>query len=825
MADLTDGKIVPVLLEEEMRQSYLAYAMSVIVNRALPDVRDGLKPVHRRVLYGMYESGTTPDKPYKKSARIVGDVMGRYHPHGDASIYDTTVRMAQDFSYRHMLVDGHGNFGSVDGDPPAAMRYTEVRLAKLAMEMVTDIEKKTVDFRPNFDESLEEPVVLPSRFPNLLVNGSAGIAVGMATNIPPHNLGEAIDGAVLLIDHPDADDKELMRLIKGPDFPTGGIILGREGIRNAYLNGRGSIKVRARTEIEEMGTGKHRIIVTELPYQVNKARLVEQIAGLVREKTIDGITDLRDESDRTGMRVVIELRRDVNPNIILNQLYKHTPLQQSFGVIMLVLVNNQPKILSLRQILEYYLEHQRDVVTRRTQYDLAKAEDRAHILEGLRIALDHIDEVINLIRASRTAEIAREGLMATFGLSERQAQAILDMRLQRLTGLEREKIEAEYAELLKLIAYYKELLADVHKLMQVVKEEMLAVKHKFADDRRTEITADEGEEFAIEDLIAEEDIVVTMTHLGYIKRLPVSTYRSQRRGGRGSTGISTKDEDFVEQLFVSTTHEHILFFTNRGRVYHLKAYEIPESGRQARGTAIVNLLQVEPGERVNAIIPIREFEPNCFLFMGTRNGVVKKTSLEEFATIRKGGLNAINLDDDDELIDVKLTDGNQQIILVTEKGQAIRFPETEARSLGRTARGVKGITLGEDDRVVGMETIKDHADLLVITAAGIGKRTDLDEYRIQARGGKGIKVMKLLTAKHGTVVGIKVVQASDEVMVITAEGIIIRTRVDNISQTGRDTQGVKIMKLDPNDRVVALAKVVSEEDKDETEESEPESQE
>ncbi len=825
MADLTDGKIVPVLLEEEMRQSYLAYAMSVIVNRALPDVRDGLKPVHRRVLYGMYESGTTPDKPYKKSARIVGDVMGRYHPHGDASIYDTTVRMAQDFSYRHMLVDGHGNFGSVDGDPPAAMRYTEVRLAKLAMEMVTDIEKKTVDFRPNFDESLEEPVVLPSRFPNLLVNGSAGIAVGMATNIPPHNLGEAIDGAVLLIDHPDADDKELMRLIKGPDFPTGGIILGREGIRNAYLSGRGSIKVRARTEIEEMGTGKHRIIVTELPYQVNKARLVEQIAGLVREKTIDGITDLRDESDRTGMRVVIELRRDVNPNIILNQLYKHTPLQQSFGVIMLVLVNNQPKILSLRQILEYYLEHQRDVVTRRTQYDLAKAEDRAHILEGLRIALDHIDEVINLIRASRTAEIAREGLMATFGLSERQAQAILDMRLQRLTGLEREKIEAEYAELLKLIAYYKELLADVHKLMQVVKEEMLAVKHKFADDRRTEITADEGEEFAIEDLIAEEDIVVTMTHLGYIKRLPVSTYRSQRRGGRGSTGISTKDEDFVEQLFVSTTHEHILFFTNRGRVYHLKAYEIPESGRQARGTAIVNLLQVEPGERVNAIIPIREFEPNCFLFMGTRNGVVKKTSLEEFATIRKGGLNAINLDDDDELIDVKLTDGNQQIILVTEKGQAIRFPETEARSLGRTARGVKGITLGEDDRVVGMETIEDHADLLVITAAGIGKRTDLDEYRIQARGGKGIKVMKLLTAKHGTVVGIKVVQASDEVMVITAEGIIIRTRVDNISQTGRDTQGVKIMKLDPNDRVVALAKVVSEEDKDETEESEPESQE
>ncbi|TCL70062.1 DNA gyrase subunit A [Hydrogenispora ethanolica] len=827
MAELTDGKIVPVVLEEEMRQSFLAYAMSVIVDRALPDVRDGLKPVHRRILYGMYESGTTPDKPYKKSARIVGDVMGRYHPHGDAAIYDTMVRMAQDFSFRHMLVDGHGNFGSVDGDPPAAMRYTEVRLAKLAMEMLSDIDKKTVDFKPNFDESLQEPVVLPSRFPNLLVNGSAGIAVGMATNILPHNLGEVIDGAVLLIDEPDADDKDLLRLIKGPDFPTGGIILGRSGIRNSYATGRGSIKVRARTTIEEMNNGKHRILVSELPYQVNKARLVEQIASLVREKTIDGITDLRDESDRTGMRVVIELRRDVNPNIVLNQLYKHTPLQQSFGVIMLVLVNNEPKILSLRQILEYYLEHQREVVTRRTQYDLAKAEDRAHILEGLRIALDHIDAVINLIRSSRTVDIAREGLMTTFGLSEKQAQAILEMRLQRLTGLERDKIEAEYADLLKMIAYYKELLADVHKLMQVVKEELLAIKDKFSNPRRTEIAIDEEEDFVIEDLIAEEDIVVTMTRLGYIKRLPVNTYRSQRRGGRGSAGISTKEEDFVEQLFISTTHEHILFFTNRGRVYHLKAYEIPESGRQARGTAIVNLLQLEPGERVNAIIPIREFVPNCFLFMGTRNGVVKKTSLEEFDSIRKGGLIAIHLDDDDELIDVKLTDGNQEIIMVTERGQAIRFPETEARSLGRTARGVKGITLGDDDRVVGMETIKDHAELLVITAAGIGKRTDLDEYRVQSRGGKGIKVMKLLTAKHGTVVGIKIVQATDELMVITAEGIIIRTRVDNISLTGRDTQGVRIMKLDPDDRVVALARVVSDDDKEETDsetDAEPETE-
>ncbi len=819
MAELTDGKIIPIVLEKEMKDSFLAYAMSVIVDRALPDVRDGLKPVHRRVLYGMYESNTTPDKPYKKSARIVGDVMGRYHPHGDASIYDTTVRMAQNFSYRHMLVDGHGNFGSVDGDPPAAMRYTEVRLTKLAMEMLSDIEKKTVDFRPNFDESLEEPVVLPSRFPNLLVNGSAGIAVGMATNIPPHNLGEVIDGAVLLIDNPEADDKELMRLIKGPDFPTAGIILGREGIRNAYLNGRGSIKVRARTMIEEMPNGKNRIIVTELPYQVNKARLVEQIAGLVREKTIDGITDLRDESDRKGMHVVIELRRDVNPNIILNQLYKHTPLQQSFGVIMLVLVNNQPKVLSLRQILEYYLEHQRDVVTRRTQFELAKAEERAHILEGLRIALDHIDEVINLIRSSQTVEIARNGLMEKFGLSERQAQAILDMRLQRLTGLERDKIEAEYDELLKMITYYKELLGDVHKLMQVVKEEMLEIKRKFSDPRRTEIIADEGEAFAIEDLIADEDIVVTMTHLGYIKRLPVNAYRSQRRGGRGIAGMSTKDEDFVEQLFVSSTHENILFFTNLGRVYHLKGYEIPEAGRQARGTAIVNLIQVGPGERVNAIIPIREFVPNCYLFMGTRNGVVKKTSLEEFSSIRKGGLIAINLDENDELIDVKLTDGNQEVIMVTERGLAIRFPETDARPLGRTARGVKGISLGAHDQVVGMETIKEKADLLVITSAGIGKRTSLDEYRIQTRGGKGVKVMKL-TQRHGQVVGIEIVQETDGVMVITAEGIIIRTRVNNISRTGRDTQGVRIMRLDAEDRVVALARVVGDEDKEESEEAE-----
>jgi DNA gyrase subunit A len=817
MAELADGKIVPIVLEQEMRNSFLDYAMSVIVDRALPDVRDGLKPVHRRILYGMYESGATPDKPYRKSARIVGDVMGRYHPHGDASIYLTMVRMAQDFSFREMLVDGHGNFGSIDGDSPAAMRYTEVRMAKLAMEMMVDIDKKTVDFKPNFDESLEEPVVLPARFPNLLVNGSEGIAVGMATKIPPHNLGEVIDGAVLLIDNPEADDKELLRLIKGPDFPLGATILGREGIRNAYLTGRGSIKVRSKTRIEEMSNGKSRIIVNEIPYQVNKAHLIEEIANLVREKTVDGITDLRDESDRTDkVRIVIELRRDVNPNVVLNQLLKHTAMQQSYGVIMLVLVNNEPRVLSLREVLHYYLEHQREVVTRRTQFDLAKAEDRAHILEGLRIALDHIDEVISLIRSSRTVDIAREGLMTKFGLSEKQAQAILEMRLQRLTGLERDKIESEYAELVKLIAYYKDLLSDVHKIMLVIKDELLAIKGKFSNPRRTEIVAGE-DDFSEEDLIADEDIVVTMTHFGYIKRLPVTTYKNQKRGGRGITGISTKDDDFVEHFFISSTHETILFFTNQGRVYRLKGHEIPESGRQARGTAIINLIQVEPGERVNAVIPIKEFDANDFLFMGTKQGVVKKTPLNEFDTNRKGGLIGINLDDNDELIAVKLTDGSKEVILVTQKGQSIRFPESDVRSLGRTARGVKGITLGPNDLVVGMDTVKERSDLVVISSSGMGKRTNLDEYRVQARGGKGIKAIKL-TPKHGLIEGIKVVSENDELMIITAEGIIIRISVKNISQTGRDTQGVRIMKVDDHDRVVTLARVVGSKEEEEVEE-------
>lgn len=820
MAELTEGKVVPVVLEDEMKKSFLDYAMSVIVDRALPDVRDGLKPVHRRILYGMYESGTTPDKPYRKSARIVGDVMGRYHPHGDSAIYDTMVRMAQPFSYRMMLADGHGNFGSVDGDSAAAMRYTEIRMAKIAMELLGDIDKKTVDFRPNFDESLEEPVVLPSRFPNLLVNGSTGIAVGMATNIPPHNLGEVIDGAVLLIDNPEADDKEVLRLVKGPDFPTGGIIQGRVGIRDAYLTGRGSIKVRAKTEIEDMPGGKSRIVVNELPYQVNKARLVEQIAEMVRNKVIDGITDLRDESDRNGMRIAIELRRDVNPNIILNQLFKHTTMQQNFGVIMLVLVDNRPQVITLRQALQYYLDHQREVVTRRTQFDLEKAQARAHILEGLRIALDNIDAVIKLIRGSRTTDIARNGLMTQFGLSEKQAQAILDMRLQRLTGLERDKIEEEYAGLMKEIAYYQELLADVHKIMMVIKDELLAVKAKYADGRRTEITASD-EDFVMEDLIADEDIVVTITKMGYTKRMPVNTYRSQHRGGRGIVGLSTREEDFVEHLFVSGTHEHILFFTNRGRVYLLKGYEIPEAGRQARGTAIINLIQVEPGEQVNAVIPIKEYQPDHNLFMCTKEGVVKKTALSEFRFIRKGGLIAINLDDNDELIDVRLTDGSQEVIIVTQLGQSIKFPEIDVRTIGRSARGVRGITLADDDKVVGMDIVREGADLLVITETGFGKRTDLGEYRIQSRGGKGIKTMKM-TDRNGAIVGSKVVSAEqDELMVITAEGVILRTSVENISKIGRDTQGVRIIRLDENDRVVSLTRV----DKETEEENELEAEE
>jgi DNA gyrase subunit A len=807
LAEQRDGKVIPIKIEQEMKRSYLSYAMSVIVGRALPDVRDGLKPVHRRILYGMYESGTTSDKPYKKSARIVGDVMGRYHPHGDAAIYDSIVRMAQDFSYRYPLVDGHGNFGSVDGDPPAAMRYTEVRLSKLAVEMLSDIEKKTVDFAPNFDGSLDEPAVLPSRFPNLLVNGSAGIAVGMATNIPPHNLGEIIDGAILLIDDPEADTEALMKIVKGPDFPTGGIILGHDGIRDAYLTGRGSIKVRAKTRIETLSNGKSQIIVTELPYQVNKARLIEKIADLVRGKVIEGITDLRDESDRSGMRIVIELKRDTNANILLNQLYKHTQLQDTFGAIMLVLVNNEPRVLGLRDLIYHYLEHQREIITRRTRFDLDKAEERAHIVEGLRIALDHIDAVIKVIRSSRTVEIAREGLIKNFGLTERQAQAILDMRLQSLTGLQREKLEEEYAELQKTIGYYRELLGDPAKIMGVVKTELLAIKQKYADPRRTEIARNE-EEISIEDLIADEDIVVTITHNGYIKRLPINTYKSQRRGGKGITGINTKEEDFVEHLFITSTHDNVLFFTNRGRVYQLRGFDIPEASRQARGMAIVNLLPLEPDERINTYIPVKEFREDQYLLMCTEKGVVKKTALSQFANNRRSGIIGIALDEGDELIGVRLTDGTREIIMFTRKGQALRCHESEIRPMGRNTRGVRGINLRANDRVVGMDVIRSDAELLVITEQGYGKRTPFDQYRAQSRGGFGIKTLNQ-TAKTGEVIGGGVVYPEHELMLINASGLVIRVTVNDISSMGRNTQGVKIMHLEKKDRIVAVARVIS----------------
>ncbi|MGQ9780092.1 MAG: DNA gyrase subunit A [Bacillota bacterium] len=814
MAEPVSGTIIKVDITDEMRKSYLDYAMSVIVGRALPDVRDGLKRVHRRILYSMYEAGITPDKGYVKSARVVGDVMGHYHPHGDAAIYETLVRMAQDFSLRYPLVDGHGNFGSIDGDPPAAMRYTEVKMAPIATWLMADLDKQTVDFMPNFDGTMEEPIVLPARFPNLLVNGSEGIAPAWATNIPPHNLGEVIDGAVLLIDRPEASDEELFSLIKGPDFPTAGFIVGRKGILEAYRKGHGNIIMRGRVQIEPLSGGKHRLVITEIPYQVNKARLIERIAELSREKVIDGITLLRDESDRTGMRIVIETRRDVNPNVILNQLYKHTPLQETFGVNMLVLVNNAPRLVNLREALLLYLEHQKEVVTRRTRFDLEKAEARAHILEGLRIAIDHIHEVVNIIESSATNEEARDRLMARFGLSERQAQAILDMTLRRLVGLEREKIEAEYQELLEKIAYYKSLLADERKIMGVVKEELLAVKEKFADARRTQILPDEDAEFAAEDLIPQEDMVVTITHLGYIKRQPVSAYRNQRRGGRGVTGISTKEEDFVEHLHIMQTHDHILFFTNQGRVYRLRTHEIPEAGRQARGTALINLIPLEPGERVTAAIPVKSFDGRANLFFATAAGTVKKTPLAEYDTNRRGGIIAIGLEPGDELIGARLTDGRQEIVLVTALGQAIRFPEEQVRPMGRAAHGVKGIDLEPGDRVVEMEVAQPDADLLVITENGYGKRTPLAEYRSQARGGKGIKTIKL-TKKNGPIVGARVVTPEDGLMVVTAAGIIIRTKVKDISQTGRGTQGVRIIRLDEGDRVVALAHVANREEEEE----------
>ncbi len=803
--DFGQGKVVPVNLGSEMKNSYIDYAMSVIVARALPDVRDGLKPVHRRILYAMQEAGMGSNKPYKKSARIVGEVLGKYHPHGDSSVYDAIVRMAQDFSMRYMLADGHGNFGSVDGDPAAAMRYTEVRMSKISELMLQDIDKETVEFVPNYDESLKEPSVLPSKFPQLLVNGTSGIAVGMATNIPPHNMREVIDGVLMLIDNPDATIEELMTAIKGPDFPTAGQILGTNGIREAYMTGRGVIKMRALAHIETLSNGKPRIIVTELPYQVNKARLIEKIADLVREKSIEGITDLRDESDRTGMRIVIDLRRDANANVILNQLYKHTQLQDSFGVIMLALVDGSPKVLNLKQVLHYYIIHQEDVITRRTKYELAKAEARAHILEGLTIALDHLDAVITTIRESRTADIARDALMASFKLSEKQAQAILDLRLQRLTGLEREKIEEEYQETLKAIEEYKAILADEMRILQIIKEELTAVKEKYGDERRTQIVVDTSE-IDVEDLIAEEDVVITLTHGGYIKRISLDTYRKQKRGGRGVTGMGTKEADFVENLLVTTTHHTILFFTSRGRVYYLKAYEIAESNRQAKGTAIINLLQLDKDEKITAVIQVKEFDPERYLFMATRKGIVKKTQLSEFSSMRKGGLIAVNLDEDDDLIGVKFTDGESYLMLATREGISIAFSEDDVRAMGRVARGVRGIRLREGDEVIGMDVLSRNAELLTVTEGGYGKRTPTSEYRSQTRGGKGLINMKV-TEKTGKVIGIKVVHEDQELILITTEGIVIRTNVSDISVIGRNTQGVLLIKTDSNDKVASMAAI------------------
>ncbi|WP_273854289.1 DNA gyrase subunit A [Guptibacillus spartinae] len=805
MSDMERSRVKEINISQEMRTSFMDYAMSVIVSRALPDVRDGLKPVHRRILYAMNDLGMTSDKAYKKSARIVGEVIGKYHPHGDSAVYDTMVRMAQDFSYRNMLIDGHGNFGSIDGDSAAAMRYTEARMSKIAMEMVRDINKDTIDYQDNYDGSEQEPIVLPARFPNLLVNGASGIAVGMATNIPPHNLGEVIEGILELSRNPEITIAELMEFIPGPDFPTAAEILGREGIRKAYTTGRGSIIQRAKAEIEEFSNGKKSIIVSELPYQVNKARLVEKIAELVRDKKIEGITDLRDESDRTGMRVVIEVRKDTNANVLLNNLYKQTALQTSFGINTLALVDGQPKVLTLKECLEHYLEHQKVVIRRRTQFELNKAEARAHILEGLRIALDHLDEVIKLIRASETTDIAREGLMTKFSLSYDQSQAILDMRLQRLTGLERDKIESEYQELMKRIAELKAILADEEKVLEIIREELTEVKERFADKRRTEITVG-FDMIEDEDLIPKQNIVITLTHKGYIKRLPIDTYRSQKRGGRGIQGMGTNDGDFVEHLFTTLTHNTILFFTNKGKVYRLKGYEVPELSRTAKGIPIINLLQIEKDEYITAIIPIEEFVDDWFVFFATKQGVVKRSPLSAFANIRKGGLIAINFKEDDELMGVRLTNGSKELIMGTKQGMAIRFHEEDVRSMGRTATGVKGLTLQENDQVVGIGILDENQDVLIVTDKGFGKRTPVEEYRVQTRGGKGIKTCNL-TERNGVLTALKTVTLEEECMIITESGVIIRIDVQDISQTGRNTQGVRLIRISEGDSVATVAKV------------------
>ncbi len=802
-----EEKIIPQPIDQEMRTSYLDYAMSVIVSRALPDVRDGLKPVQRRILYGAYDMGLAPDRPYKKCARLVGDVMGRYHPHGDVPVYEALVRMAQDFSFRYPLIDGQGNFGSVDGDPPGAMRYTEARLSRMAMELLRDIEKDTIVVAPNFDQSLREPLVLPSRVPNLLMNGATGIAVGMATNIPPHNLSELVDALVTLIDDPKTSGEALLKIIKGPDFPTGGQILGRDGIRAAYLHGRGSITVRAKGAFEELRGGRMAIVVTELPYMVNKAALVERIAQQVREKKLNGVSDLRDESDRQGMRVVIELRRDVNPQIVLNQLFKHTQLQTTFGVIMLALVDGVPRVLTLHQMLMHYLDHRKAVVTRRTEFELRKAQARAHILEGLKIALKSLSEVIALIRKAKDIPAARAGLVSTFKLSEVQADAILEMRLQRLTALEREKLEEEYKELIKAIALYEDVLRDERKVLGMIKEELLHVKERFGNPRRTRITGKDAE-LEEEDLIPDADVVIALTHNGYVKRLPLDTYRRQSRGGRGVMGMETKEEDYVELLCVTTNHAFLLFFTTRGKVYRVKAYEVPEAGRTAKGTNLVNLLNVAQGERVNAIIPIRSFEDAGYLFFATTRGYVKKTGLMEFLNARRGGIAAITLGKDDELVGVYLTDGKQEIVLASRRGQAIRFKEANVREMGRAARGVIGMRLRKDDGVVGMAHGGEGANLLVVTELGFGKRTPLGEYRLQSRGGSGVRNVRL-TPKTGSVVAIRTVNDKDEILVVTAGGIMSRLAVKDISSQGRAAQGVRLKRLDEGDRVSAIAPIAA----------------
>ena len=806
-----DGKIIERDIEDEMKTAYIDYAMSVIVSRALPDVRDGLKPVHRRILYTMYEDGLTSDKPYRKSATTVGDVLGRYHPHGDSSVYDAMVRMAQTFSLRYPLIDGHGNFGSIDGDGAAAYRYTEARMSKIAEIMLTDIEKNTVDFMPNFDDRLQEPVVLPAKIPALLVNGSSGIAVGMATNIPPHNLTEVINGIIKIIDDDNVTDEQLMQIIKGPDFPTGGMILGRDAIKQAYTTGKGKITVRAEAEIEELSNGRQKIIVTSLPYQVNKAKLIENIANLVKDKRIEGISELRDESDReNAVRIHIGLKKDANAKVVLNQLYKNTQMQDTFGIIMLALVDGEPKILTLRQCLDYYIDHRKSVILRRTKFDLDKALARAHILEGLKIALDNIDEVINIIRSSY--DDAKERLMERFGLSDIQAQAILDMRLKTLSGLQREKIEEEYNELMKLIAHLREILGSEKLVFEIIKEELIEIKEKYGDERLTKIVAAEGE-LNEEDLIKEEQMVVALTHFGYIKRMPIDTYKIQKRGGKGISGISTREEDFVKQIFTTSTHDTVLFFSNKGKLYRLRGYEIPEAGRTAKGTAIVNLLSLDAGEKISAVIPISDFEDSKYLLMATKNGLIKKTPLQEYNSTRKTGLLAINLKDDDELIDVRLTDGQDNVVLVTSKGLCITFDEKDVRPVGRSAQGVLGIRLDEDDFVIGMESIlaeNKNATLLAITENGFGKRTELDEYRVQNRGGRGVITYKI-TPKTGNIVGIRMTSEDDDVMLITNSGTIIRIAVKDVSILGRATQGVTLMRTNENEKVVSIETVAPEE--------------